>query len=237
MILIVLFILLLFTIVYYILLRKKFHRPKPFVPHNKAIWLLGGYGTLLVLGVIFYAFIPAENNRADAEKIIENQRYSLYERLANGKFDEIEPKFRMEKWEKPYTDTKLNIGLGSITIDDGNQIDVFVERKRGNDGRIEAYLFQSKSYLEDVDITKYVKPFDLDWHGIDLRITAPDPEYKNIKFVIADREFPAKQFSKKPLLSHQADIILGEQYLYFRVPKDLIIENQAKDTINIEYVK
>ncbi|MGV3487174.1 MAG: hypothetical protein ACO1OC_01125 [Tuberibacillus sp.] len=233
---IAIFLIVILLIFYFVLQRKRliWSGPRPYMSHRKIILLLGGYGGILILAALFYAFIPIENSMADDSTI--NKSTELYDQLKHGGIKDINPDLIKKKQEANIPDNQLNIGLENTMMNDDMMINVMVERKEDNDNRVEAYLILNQSYLDQVDITNDLKHNDWVWRGNQFNIATPQSE-KKLKYKIASQEFPFNPFAGQSVFSHHSSTIISNSDFYLRVPKDMKINNTAKDAINIIYVK
>lgn len=198
--------------------KKREHRPI-----KLAHWMFYGYIGVLLISAVLYAFIP---NEQATEKNTDLSWSKLYHDTFKGNPDVINPKLIKNSWVKEYRGKQLN-----ISVKDDNTIDIFIDRKNDNDGKIEGFLYQSNTFVNGLSIDTHFEPNYLYWSGDTLAITPPIE--KKLKFVSSNREFIVAQFMDDRDHDH-SEFALGRQILYLRIPSDLKIINNAR--FNIQFV-
>ena len=197
-------------------------------------WIFAGYISLLLICVIFISVIP-EKNMNDFKKApigsIEKEGVALVDAAATGKIDSINSDFIEKKWNLNFLEQKLNV---RIENDEFIDTQIFVERKKTNDHKIEIVYYKTRSSVNDMDVTKLTNPLFLKLAGNTLTIN--NPKKAKLKFSMFNNVFAVNQFTgETSLFEHHSSFFEGQSILYMRIPKDLELIN--KPDINIQFVK
>ncbi|GIN86645.1 hypothetical protein J6TS2_30310 [Heyndrickxia sporothermodurans] len=201
---------------------------------RKISLILSVYIGILFLSIILYAFIPNPKglnvNRANEAKM-EEQSQQVYDLVAHGKIDQINPALLDKKWEKNFPHKQLHLKV------DNNEylnLTILVERKATNDDKVEGIFTKPQMTVSGLDITSKLKSQQLEW--LNDTVTFIQPEPVELKFSVFEKEFFITQFTEKTMEHdrHSTDLS-GQTLLYLRIPKDLTIVSD-EDLISIEYI-
>lgn len=162
---------------------------------------------------------------------IEKEGIALVNAAAAGKISTIDSNFIEKKWDFDFREQKLNVG-----IENGEFIStqIFVERKKTNDHKIDAVSYKTRSTVNDMDVTKLTNPLLLKLVGNTLLIN--NPKKAKLEFSMFNNVFSVNQFTgEDSLFRHQSSFFEGQRILYLRIPKDLDLIN--KPDMNIQFVE
>jgi hypothetical protein len=196
-------------------------------------WILGGYVTILLICFILDTLNPSKE-MADLKRLhgkdLMKENTQLYNAAVEGKIDKVGDKYIDKKWNFNFNGEKLN-----LVAENGGSFDtqIVVERKKTNDGKIDAAYYKARSSINDMEITNMTYPIGVKLMG-DTLMLANQKEVK-IKFSQFENVFSIKQFSGENWFSHHSDFTEGQSVLYLRIPKNLELINQSE--INLEILK
>ncbi|SDG11256.1 hypothetical protein [Desulfosporosinus hippei] len=109
---------------------------------------------------------------------------------------------------------------------------VFIERKAVDDGQIGVSSYATAQYIGDVNFTKLISPPTFTLQNGTLSLKPPGHQILNFKQLNAD--FTINQFSNRNYAIHELSTNFGEQIVYIRVPKSLVIDKgQHTDQIQM----
>ncbi|PFP31374.1 hypothetical protein COJ96_00265 [Bacillus sp. AFS073361] len=196
--------------------------------------IFGGYISLLLICTIVVPFINGKD-MTDLKKApidaIEKEGATLFDAAAAGKINTIGRNSIEKKWDFEYREPKLNLSVGT---EEFFATQIFVERKKTNDDKIEAVYYRTRSSVNDMDISKVINPIRLTLAG-DI-LTLHNSKKAKLNFSIFNQIFPVTQFTGEPsLFQHQSSFYEGQSILYLRIPKDL--ELNSKSEVNIQFVE
>ena len=220
-----LFILVIMMIPIFFLRWRKTNRVKDWTK-----WMFGGYVTILVLSVVLYAFMMNSNVQSttivsEAEASEEEQKF--HEAIYQGRTDEVDPKEVEKTFEIAYHNNQLHIASDS---NDDVDAAVIVEKKRVDDHKIEGIIYKPKLFINELDVSKEIKPLEIKWS--DDTLTIISPEVTELRFAMLKREFPFTQFTGEQWFDTHTTSFERPSILYLRVPKELKINGQSTITIH-----
>ena len=177
-------------------------------------WLLIIYVGALLLSLIAAPFIINQTT-------INQERYSREEILReygefnaainNGEIEQLKEKNLLKISSYPYDQPSLEIitnGIGSTSI--------YVERKKIDDGMIEAYAFQSGMYINGIDFSGKMVPPRFNLYLDKFEVNIP---HENISIAINKNEFPITQFLGGGVMYESLDS--GQFVIYLQIPQSL----------------
>jgi hypothetical protein len=170
-------------------------------------------------------------------KNLDKENSVVYNAASKGEIDKIDPAFLVEKWKFTYHERQLPISSEDEALSNSN---IFVERKNTNDGEIDALYYHTRLSMNQLDLTKYFKPLQLELTDGQLRIMKP--QQRELKFSELANVFSVNQFTGVNSFSHHSEFHDGVSILYLRIPKELQLTDesgqpvQPKVGLNIEYV-
>lgn len=219
------------------LIRTVNRRFRLYMNVRRIIWLLAGYGLLLLIAtVIAYAVSPeitAELEIPYAE--LEKEYQAFYQAVHEGDIEAIKAYSNMEKhWEFPYTDKQLTVTNGENEHVAGR---ILVERKQVNDGLIEASVYRSRSVTTSkgaytIDFSDEIPLFDLEL--ADGTLSMSKSEKIELTYATFKKEFTINQFTGEGGRGFGSATFWGEHVLYLQIPKDLELDSQYFDVIDVE---
>lgn len=196
--------------------------------HYKAVAMFSIYvGILLVATIVFY-FIPSSSSQIDSAVMPNEEEYDreyqvFYDALYAGNVDDIDPAYLEEHQAYTFDGEQL-----LIEMDAGQTI--VIERTTNNDDKIEVFLYKTKTYIENRDVTDRVSHMTFDLAGETLYVKKP--EEVSIKLTILQDEFPITQFNGEDQVNdHYSSSYIGDVALYLRIPKDIQLVTDSEDYI------
>jgi hypothetical protein len=195
--------------------------------------IFAGYLILLLFCFVLDIVWP-HKNMADWKKVstqeVERENQNLYNAAINGKINEVDHKYLETEWKFNYNEKTLMV---NVQNGEYSNIQVIAERKKTNDGKIEATYYRSTTSMNDLDITDLVNPPGM--RIADNQVTLLKPERKKIKISQFADVFSVNHFTGQTSFEQRSDFFAGGGFLYLKIPKDLQLVDQAN--LNIEYVK
>jgi hypothetical protein len=202
---------------------------------NRVRWVVGGYLAVLLACTVLVTVNPGKEMAADGKMIPiedqENENLNFYESAEAGIIDTVDSKFINKKWELSYPDQKLNVALVNAEF---LETQIFVERKKTNDGQIEAVYYKTRTSVNGMDITKMTNPISLKLAGNTLSLR--NPKKITLEFSMFNHAFTVRQFTGgDSLFERHSYTYEGGSILYMRIPKDL--ELIYKENLNLQFVE
>ncbi|MEH7073090.1 hypothetical protein [Neobacillus drentensis] len=196
--------------------------------------IFGAYISLLLICTLVVPFING-NGWDDLKKApvkdLEKEGIALVNAAAAGKIDSIDRKFIEKKWDFDFREQKLTVGSKNNEF---ISTQIFVERKKTNDQKIEAVSYKTRSSVNDLDVTQLTNPIRLKLAANTLTIN--NPKKAVLEFNTFNHVFSVSQFTGEPtLFAHHSSFSKGQSILYLRIPKDLKLIN--KPDVNIQFVE
>ncbi|MCL6572745.1 MAG: hypothetical protein K6T88_13845 [Bacillus sp. (in: Bacteria)] len=201
---------------------------------NRVRWLVGGYLAVLLACTVLVTINPGKE--MDDGKMIpiedqEKENLNFYDSAKAGRIDTVDSKFINKKWDLNYPDQKLNVALVNAEF---LETQIFVERKKTNDGQIEAFYYKTRTSVNGIDITKMTNPISLNLAGNNLAIR--NPKKVTLEFSMFNHAFTVRQFTGgDSLFERHSYTYEGGSILYMRIPKDL--ELIYKENLNLQFVE
>lgn len=200
--------------------------------HYKAVVMCGIYlGILLVATVVFY-FVPSNDGEVGSEALLDEAAYDreisqFYDDLYEGNVDEMDATFLEERLE--YTVEGKQLSIEADLSDSGSM--VVIERTTNQDQKVEAFLYKTKTYIDNRDMTDQVRNMSVEWNRDTLSVKKP--EEMSIKRTLFQDEFTITQFNGERNTTNDAHYAsyLGEGMLYLRIPNDVEIVTDSEDYI------
>ncbi|MFZ7943373.1 hypothetical protein [Neobacillus sp. 19] len=196
-------------------------------------FLFSGYMAVLLICVVLDTVHPVNTvegwKKVDTEEL-DKESSDLYDAALAGEIAHVDSKFLREKWSFDYNGPQLDVAL---VEDDYVNISVFVERKKSNDGKIEAVFYQTRSSVNGMEITDYTNPPSLEMAKDELFLR--NPKISKFEFAEFTNVFSVKQFTGENFFSHHSEFSGDQSILYMRIPRDL--ELIDKTGINLNYVE
>ncbi|MDR7001234.1 hypothetical protein [Neobacillus niacini] len=200
---------------------------------KRVYWILGGYITVLLVCFVFDVAHPVngmmEDRKIVKEKDLNRENSELYVAALEGKIAETGNQFIVKKWDFDYHGKKLN-----ITSENGEFFNerVVVERKKGNDGKIEAVYYQTRSSVDHREISEKKRPIRIQLSEATLMLG--EQERVELKFSQFENAFTVNQFSGSGWFNHESNFYEGQGIVYLQIPKDLDLEAQSE--FDLQYV-
>ncbi|MDR7238474.1 hypothetical protein [Neobacillus drentensis] len=233
-ILIILFIVIMISMFMFKIMKKTVNKKGKYSYGNRVRWIVAGYISLLLICGMVVTFSSAKN-RADFKTInideLDKESAALDNAAVAGKIDTVDKKYIEKKWSFDYQDQKLNVVLVNGEF---LNTQIFVERKKTNDHKIEAISYRTRSSVNEMDISKRINPTRLELAEGTLSLR--NPKKTTLEFSVFNHVFAVNQFTGgDSLFSHHSSFYDGQSILYMRIPKDLELIN--KSDLNIQFVK
>ncbi|MBU8879951.1 hypothetical protein BGM26_13280 [Bacillus sp. FJAT-29790] len=201
---------------------------RKFVTVKITHWLLMIYVGVLLISMVAAPFMTEGvliSREKVQEKDIDTVSNDLYNSLSEGKLDEIDRKYLLSENSFDYQNPTLKV---FSHYDYGLQ--VFVERKTSDDGKIEAYYYTGNLIINGMDFSDKLEPSRFQMNGNTFTIWPP--EETHIKISMIKKEFTITQFNGEPgignMVSHAPSIA------YLRIPKNLELIDESD--ISLQYV-
>jgi hypothetical protein len=217
-----------------IFMKRTFNRRGKYVYSHRVRWIFCGYLAILLICAGMDTVLPVKG-RADMKMVhtedLEKESLALYNDAKAGRIDKVDPSLIAKKWSFDFHERELNLAVAN---DEFLDIQIFVERKKMNDDKIEAVFYQTRSSMNDMDITKLINPplIKLGGNGIMLI----NPNKSKIDFSRFQNIFTVTQFTGgSSFFEHHSDFFEGQRILYLRIPKDLELLN--KTDLNLQFVE
>ncbi|MFK9092173.1 hypothetical protein [Bacillus salipaludis] len=202
--------------------------------HSQRVRLIfSGYVVVLlicvVLDTVHPANIPNGWKKVDTEEL-EKESIDLYDAAIAGEIANVGSEFLLKKWNFDFNGSQLHLG---VVQDDNLNTSVIVERKKLNDGKIEAAYYQTRSSVNGMEVTGLANPPHPEIAKDELLLR--NPRISKIEFSEFTNVFSVKQFTGEDFFTHHSDFSGGQSILYLRIPKDL--ELIDKTGVNLNYVE
>ena len=191
-------------------------------------WILSAYLTVLVIATAAVPFITDNTslNKVDDHLEMEKAWNDLDRKLRQGQIKEVDTRYLL--MENSYNVDQLK--TLQLKSSKENSTQVLVERKKINDGKMDAFIYSSGLIINDYDFSNQLKPYHLDFFDHTLRIISSQ---QRIKLALTTNPFPIRQFTgESGLMGHSS--MHGNQFIYLQIPLDL--EVVADDRIDLQYV-
>ncbi|WP_330949735.1 hypothetical protein [Virgibacillus sp. MG-45] len=197
---------------------------------NKSLYILVGYGLLLVLSTILYFLVPV-TAEDPTQKIDVTQIPNLSMEAYEGKLANVDEKYITQKWTFPFEGNQLNI---EEYWGNGDVIDVYYGTRK-NTNEIEVLLYETPLIIgESFDASKSLIAPKVSLEDDSLLIQHPDAG--NIQLSQFKNEFPFRQFLKgsKGDLFYSADLdwdsdYYGDRVIYILVPARVQLESNVDE--------
>lgn len=194
-------------------------------------WLFYLYFSILLLSACLAPFFV--NDMVEGRKVssyAENDANTneFRKALSEGKIETIASENLLKLSSFPYQQQTIK-----ILYEGPRYSDVYVERKKVDDGTIEAYIFAQGLIIGGYDFTDQLPPLNFAVSEVDAQLTiSSSMERKEIKIAIMKKEFPINQFYSQTKFF---DInIHDEPVVYLRIPKDVhVVENEELPLIYV----
>ena len=227
----ILIIILIAAVIFCIIKFSAGSKRRSYISSYRAGRILGGYVViLLICTLVVSIFTPSDGAEMKTVHIkdVEKQSEELQEAIAEGKLNQLNPRFIGKKWSFHYTEQKL-------LVETENTLDtqIIVERKDSNEDNIDVVYYRSKSTMNNTDITSLKNMPRMILEGNTLTIKKPK-KFK-MDFYQFQNPFPVAQFNNEHLFSHNTSFYGGSTVLYLHIPKDLEIID--KTNRSMEFVK
>lgn len=194
-------------------------------------WTFIGYVAILILSVAFNELFLTDKTTGETISVKERDLIGqkLVTKAINGNLSKEESQYIAKKWSFPYKGKKLYI---KSTDEEYHQGLIIVEKKTVNDGKIDAFFYQTPTGMGKVNLTEKIKPVSMKLSGNRLSLTEPN----NIKFSLSKSksEFTITQFTGEDWTNQSPSSYLGERLLYIRIPSDLELVDESN--LYLQYV-
>jgi hypothetical protein len=140
---------------------------------TRVLSVVGGYIVLLVISMGVDALLPVK--AVIEEKIVDSQgldqeSIDLYMAATEGRIAEQGTSLIRKEWNLNYEGETLNVESQN---DEYLEIQIVVERKKDNDGKIEALYYSTPSIVNDMDITGKINPPSIELENNNLKVSNP----------------------------------------------------------------
>ncbi|OIJ17381.1 hypothetical protein BKP37_02435 [Anaerobacillus alkalilacustris] len=208
---------------------KRLKFTSPIMYKKRAKYILIIYSSILLFStVLFYLIQPqlVPINKEDNQEIIyeiNNYVQDFYAAINEGETEAIS---QLEKWQFPYTGDTIEIS------NNNHHFILMVERKKTEDDTIDVTYLTTKTFIEGVEFTDYLKPPTVELSGGRIIIGEPPPVTINVaKF---DKEFTINQFYKENRWMNEWRSSIGMSAIYIQIPRNVEVIQQEHQYI--EYV-
>lgn len=197
----------------------------PLLQKLKLKWILAIYGSILLAALIFSYLLPvgksveyqtvSDTERDLAEKAGEMLVKAAYNRKNISEENIAGVNIKNES-TIPFEGKQLELSVE----DTYGPITILVERKLENDNEIEYIEFETRTIIENLDLSEEIGPISVTVQE-DLRIMNSD--FEDINIGMFDKEFTISQFTSDEgfELFDDSHHVWGEHVLFLRIPKDL----------------
>lgn len=200
-------------------INKTVNRKRKFSYSHRVKMVLGSYLALLLVCVILASILPVKGITGWKEvndNELEKESTELYNAAVNGTISQVDKRYISKKWTVDIHGEQLKI---AVQNNEALNFQIAVERKNQNDDKIEAVLYQTRSSMNGLEVTKHIKPIGLKLVGDQLMIIPP--QKNKISFSQLANVFSVNQFTGEKTFSHSSSYVGGQNILYLKIPKDL----------------
>lgn len=231
---IILLFVVILLILFYIFVIRSASRKKSIITKNKIKFIFLLYCCLLLISTAAVYALPAEDFFNPGE--IENQEQftkagMIYDLIARGRIQDIPGVNKNISSSYDLEGNRLKLELsqkGNYVI---SHLDVWIERKDTNDGKIEASNYVSPFLIDNIAFTDRVIAPDISFHDNILTIT---PHRTLIEFFRFEADFTANQFLQEQNTPYTNKTAFGIQAVYLKIPSN--VEVVADKGLNVQYV-
>lgn len=188
--------------------------------------VMGSYIFILVIFTVIYFILPKPEDQIKAlqyEGQYDEQYEKVYADLESGRIEQLE-EFFIDEQSFEYSGKELILkqapGMNEWYV-------AFIEIKDENDGIVTVKQLHTGAYVNDIDISAYLKPAKLKMKDEQLTFYSPEPV--NLKRIAFNKEYPITQFSgdkDTPLSISSSNI--GSIVTYIQVPKNVVVKNETR---------
>ncbi|GHH99605.1 hypothetical protein [Neobacillus kokaensis] len=211
---------------------KIINRRMKYAYSNRVRLIFSGYLAILIIAMIVSTVLPVKG-MTELKKVssdeLNQEGMGLYDAAKAGDIAKFDSKFLYENWTFNFQGQQLRIKSNEDTF---YNITVMVERKKQNDGRIEAGFYMTGSEVNDLDISKFVQPPKLDL--VDEHLLLTNSPKNKLRLSQFDNVFTVKQFTGQSTFGTGSHSSEGQSILYLKIPKDLKLNDTSG--LNLEYV-
>ncbi|OIK16517.1 hypothetical protein BIV60_04405 [Bacillus sp. MUM 116] len=201
---------------------------------RRVYWILGSYITVLLISFFIDVANPVTGMMADRkivkDKDLDQENSELYVAALEGKIAESGNQFVVKKWAFDYQGRNLEIKSENEGFFNAR---VVVERKKDNDGKIEATYYQTRSSIDHREITEKKRPIRIQLYENTLMLGEQDRV--ELKFSQFENAFTVNQFTGSGWFKHESSFYESQGILYLKIPKDLKLNTQTE--FDLEYVR
>jgi hypothetical protein len=195
-------------------------------------WVVSGYIILLLISMGVEAILPVQAE--SEEKIVDFneldlESIDLYSAAIEGRIAEADRSYIRKEWNLNYEGETLTVASQS---DEYLETQIVVERKKDNDGKIEAVYYSTRSMVNDMDFTDRINPPGLKLADDILMVS--NPIKVKLKYIQFQNVFSVNQFTGEDTFFEHSTSYHGQSILYIRIPNNLELINN--ETINIYYI-
>lgn len=184
-------------------------------------WLLMIYIGILFVSLLLVMIIRPEELTTHGER----EEIDLYEMIYKGKRAEVGPAYLLD--ENSYKFEEETLTVTTPSTNQGSEI--FVERKKENDGKIDVHIYGNELFIDGKDFSDNLISPSVKLDGENLKVVYP--EYQEIKIAMAKNEFPINQFTGKSYSDRGFDYV--HPIIYLQIPQNVeLTENPAIQYIN-----
>ncbi|WP_338469453.1 hypothetical protein R4Z10_11525 [Niallia sp. XMNu-256] len=199
---------------------------KKYITIKVTHWLLAIYLLILLVATTLVPFmadstiVKGTRDQQDQDEVI-NQ---LYAHLQNGEIDSIKDKFLV--LEQTF-EHRLEAPLRILSPLNDHGISVFIEQIPENNGKIEAFVFQSAITFNQMDFSEVLENMELEKQKDVLKILVP---VNDIHVSILGPSLPVRQLNQNSIMSHSSSS--SEGMIYLRVPENVKIVSDENVFLN-----
>ncbi|WP_070119654.1 hypothetical protein [Bacillus marinisedimentorum] len=172
-----------------ILMRKRNAAGFTYMSARKLKWMLGGYGTLLLLAASI-ALILSANTPEDSARSEVPGRQEIQKAARAGKLSQLEGIRMDKKWEMAFEESELMVELRESGHRDSL---LFYEEDPASDGMIEVEYYRPPSLYKGMDLSEQIPPPGMLLNGSTLTINHLSS--LKLDFTGIEKEFITKHFT------------------------------------------
>jgi hypothetical protein len=198
--------------------------------YRLSYYLLAGYGLILLICVIVYfSSINSGISTKEVDEVHIDDQY--YEKIIQGKADELEGYMVKDEWRLTYSDETLHIkSYNTVFVNSF----ITVEESQELTNEIVASYYTPLAVYDGIDYTEKVDNITIELTEDNLILSKAEPF--NLRLYKFSPEFTISQFTDSTYMDdYDPDYNGGISLIRIQVPEGVIVTND--ETIDVQFIE